>query len=839
MTSNDNAPALAGGLFSLGSGFASQGSARPQRLTEPPSRAPGASRGARSRPGLWSALAATIITGCASAPRASVSERNPAVSPSDDPAPGLLRQFAETNRFRNGRPGQLTISPDGRTVYFLRSGPRDRTQALYAFDTGSAPPGGSGGGSERLVLTADALLGGADEGELSPEEKARRERARQTARGIASFELSKDGKRLLVPLAGRLFVKDIESGAVKELKPSTGGAAADAPAPLDPRFSPDGSKVAFVRAGDLWVADIDSGHETRLTTGAGETVSHGDAEFVAQEEMGRSQGYWWSPGGTWIAYQRTDTSKVEQVFISDPLNPFKPAQSWRYPRAGATNADVTLWAVPVDGSMTAPVELRWDRGAFPYLATVKWERQRGPYVLVQNRPQTEQRLLLFSADPDAAPGSVWSSQLILSETDPAWLNLDQDFPAFIDNAPGFVWSTQGAGWTDFEWRMEGSNFSEKRLIAGGELNVRSLVRADFARREVLVTASPEPQGPTQTHLFRLAFQQGELVPQCLTCEWPGVHGAEVSKDGSTLVLTTTPESGPSTVRVFRRADGEGGLGTLVGAIESKAETPLVTPNVEWTTVGGARAGAPDAPVWHAALTRPSSFRKGQKLPVLCSVYTGPTSQTVLRTAVSFALDQWAAEHGFIVVRIDNRGTPGRGRAWERMTRGNLIDLQLNDQVAALALLGEKYPELDLGRVGVYGWSFGGYYAAMAACRRPDVYHAACAGAPVTDWADYDTHYTERYLGLPQENPEGYRIGNVMTWAKDLRTPMLLIHGSADDNVYFTHSLKLMEAALRAGTSQWIEFLPLAGQTHVVADPDVVERMYRRMIGFFQERLGRP
>ncbi|MFM9958497.1 MAG: DPP IV N-terminal domain-containing protein [Phycisphaerales bacterium] len=786
-------------------------------------------------------LAAAVCGGCASTPReAPVAARASAV----DPVPGFLRQFAETNRFRSGRPNSFVLSPDGKTVFFLRSGPRDRVQALHAYDVGVASGGGGGGGgAERVLLTAETLLGGGDEGELSPEEKARRERTRQTARGIASFELSKDGKRMLVPLAGRLFVREMESGVVKELKPSAQGADALAsplapppppPPPLDPRFSPDGTKVAFVRGGELWVVDVESGKETKLTSGASDTVSFGEAEFVAQEEMGRTKGYWWSPGSKWIAFQRTDVSQVEQVFISDPLNPFKPAQSWRYPRAGTNNAEVTLWAAPVDGSMSSPVELKWDRVEFPYLATVKWERQRGPYVLVQNRLQSDQQLLLFSADAESAAGSAWSSQLILSETDPAWLNLDQDFPAFIENVPGFVWSTEGAGWVDYEWRMEGPGFSERRLIAGGELNVRSLVKADFARREVLVTASPEPQGPTQTHLFRLAFQQGELVPQCLTCEWPGVHDAKVSSDGSTLVLTTTPETGGFTARVFTRGEGEGGLGREVGAIASKAEAPMVTPSVEWTTVGGLKTGDP---LWHAALVRPRSFRAGQKYPVLCSVYTGPTSQTVLRTGVSFALDQWAAEHGFIVVRIDNRGTPGRGRAWERLTHRNLIDLQLNDQAAALKLLGEKHPELDLSRVGVYGWSFGGYYAAMAACRRPDVYHAACAGAPVADWADYDTHYTERYLGVPEENKDGYRIGNVMTWVKDLRVPMLLIHGSADDNVYFTHSLKIMESALREGTSGWIDFVPLAGQTHVVVEPTVVERMYGRMMGFFAERLG--
>lgn len=751
------------------------------------------------------ALSLVVLSACASAPRA-VRVETPTAA---DPTPGFLRQYAQTNRFRSGHPSGFAITPDGATVYYLRSGPRDRVQSLYAFDTASK--------SERVFLTAEGLLGAGEE-TLSAEEKARRERARQSARGIAMFELSKDGAKVLVPLSGRLFVVSSSDGGVRELKASVEGASAG----LDPRFSPDGSKVAFVRDGDLWVAEVASGEERQITTGASGTLTHGDAEFVAQEEMGRSKGYWWSPDSKSIAYQTTDASMVEEVYIADPLRPFVKPQSWRYPRAGTNNAVVTLSVVSVEqGAAGGARALEWDREGFPYLATVKWEQQRWLYAVVQNRLQTENRLLRF----DVGSGQ---SQLILTETDPAWVNLDQEMPALSDRMPGFLWTTEGAGWTDLEWRMEGPEASAKRLVVGGDLNFRSLVKVDPARRETLVLAGPDP---TQTHLYSVEHRRGEVTPACLTCDWPGVHGAKVSEDGSTIVLTTRPQNGDQVSCVFRRQAGERGLGTPLADIRSDAEAALSKPRTEWTGVTS-REGVS----WHAAILRPSAFKKGQKFPVICSVYTGPTAQTVTRVNSQYALQQWVADHGFIVVSIDNRGTPGRGRDWERLTHGNLIDLQLNDQTAALNLLGEKYPELDLSRVGVYGWSFGGYYSAMAACRRPDVYKAACAGAPVTDWADYDTHYTERYLGLPKQNAEGYRVGNVMTWAKDLRVPLLLIHGTADDNVYFTHSLKLMDEAVRQGTSEWIDFMPLAGQTHMVVEPEVVERMYARMMAFFAEHL---
>jgi dipeptidyl-peptidase-4 len=237
------------------------------------------------------------------------------------------------------------------------------------------------------------------------------------------------------------------------------------------------------------------------------------------------------------------------------------------------------------------------------------------------------------------------------------------------------------------------------------------------------------------------------------------------------------------------------------------------------------------------LVRPRDFRPGQRYPVLVNVYGGPHSQMVTAAPSRYLLAQWFADRGFIVVSMDGRGTPARGRAWERAIQGNLIEVPLADQVAALRLLGAKYPELDLKRVGIYGWSFGGYFAAMAAMREPDVFHAAIAGAPVADWRDYDTFYTERYLGLPNANPRGYEASSVLGSAKQLRRPLLIVHGTDDDNVHFSHSLELADALFRAGRP--FEFLPLTGFTHMVPDPNVTVRLNTRMAEFFERELGGP
>jgi dipeptidyl-peptidase-4 len=242
------------------------------------------------------------------------------------------------------------------------------------------------------------------------------------------------------------------------------------------------------------------------------------------------------------------------------------------------------------------------------------------------------------------------------------------------------------------------------------------------------------------------------------------------------------------------------------------------------------------PSFHAVLVRPRNFDSRLRYPVIASVYGGPHGQTVVASPSAYLLQQWIADHGFIVVSIDGRGTPSRGRTWERVIKGNLIDVSLNDQVAGLKALARKYRELDLDRVGVYGWSFGGYFSAMAVMRRPDVFDVGVAGAPVAEWLDYDTHYTERYLGLPDESPGGYADSSVLTHAKDLEKPLLIIHGTADDNVYFSHSLKMSNALFRAGKPH--DFLALSDFTHMVADPLVTTRLYQRIVGYFVKHLAR-
>jgi dipeptidyl-peptidase 4 len=702
----------------------------------------------------------------------------------------FLKQYAETYRFTLGPPTSIKVTDQGDSVLFLRSGPRSFVRDLYEFDVST--------GREQLLASANDLLQGQHE-RISAKERARRERMRLAARGIAEFEISRDGWRILVPLSGSLYLLDRSTGNSRELTSNAG-------TPIDARFSPDGKSIASVRDGDLYVIDVATGAERRLTQGATETLTRGLAEFVAQEEMSRMHGYWWSPDSQRIVYQETDTSEVEQLHIADPTQPAREPETWRYPRPGKNNARVRLGSISVTGGDTTWIQ--WDANRYPYLAAVTWEDNSPLTILVQNREQIEEILLAV----DAATGIA---EELLKEIDPAWINLDGGMPYWLADGSGFLWSTERDGAWQLELRRRDGTAPATLTPVG--LGYRGLAGVDEERGSIFVSGGDDP---TQAHLFEVSLEPGVSPTRKITDE-PGLHAAIYSKRGGTSVRILRPLRGETRHQVFR-PDGQ-----LAGNLNSVAESPPFEPNLELTTVG-------DEPSLHAAIIRPRRFVPTLRYPVIVHVYGGPHSQTVLTSDRAYLLDQWIADHGFIVVSIDGRGTPARGREWERAIKGNFIELPLADQVRGLAALGQKYPEMDLSHVGIFGWSFGGYFSAMAVMQRPDVFHVGIAGAPVVDWQDYDTHYTERYLGLPAENKAGYEASSVLTYASKLERPLLIIHGTADDNVYFLHSMKLCDALFRAGKPY--DFLPLTGFTHMVPDPLVTQRLYGRIVEYFAQHL---
>ncbi len=356
-----------------------------------------------------------------------------------------------------------------------------------------------------------------------------------------------------------------------------------------------------------------------------------------------------------------------------------------------------------------------------------------------------------------------------------------------------------------------------RALTPPEPGLRGAVELDEAHGMAWVSGGDDP---TETQLFQVPLDPRKDRRLRVTAE-PGQHAAVFSEDHGTFVHTASPLGG-RTRWIVRGHDGR-----MRGELRSVGETPAIRPRLEFTTVG-------DSLDCHAVLVRPNDFDPARRYPVLVSVYGGPLGQQVTKSAQGYLVQQWMADQGFIVVSIDGRGTPARGRAWERAIKWDLIEIPLNDQVQALQALGRRYPEMDLTRVGIYGWSFGGYFSVLALERRPAVFAAAVAGAPVTDWHDYDTHYTERYMGLPDQNPKGYEASSALTWAKDLVRPLLILHGTTDDNVYFLHSVKLCDALFRAGKT--FEFVPLPGYTHMASDSLAVSQVNHRVIEHFRRHL---
>jgi dipeptidyl-peptidase-4 len=400
------------------------------------------------------------------------------------------------------------------------------------------------------------------------------------------------------------------------------------------------------------------------------------------------------------------------------------------------------------------------------------------------------------------------------EKDDAWLNLHQSFPKWLDDGSGFFWFTERNGAPEVELRKPDGSLASSWVKP--DVGFKEIVGWDPKGRWLYFTASSDP---TQALLHRV--QEGKPPERIHTgAGRPALQSGQLSRDGSLLqVRTVTLDQAPR--YTLHRADG-----TLLAELPASAVAPPFQPQVEIRKVGKTEG------TW-AAITRPRNLEKGKKLPVIVEVYAGPTIGFVHHAMLRYLRAQWLADQGFIVVRVDGRGAPGRGRDWERQVWGDFSSL-VDDQAAAVQALAAEVPEMDATRVGITGWSFGGYMSALAVLRRPDVFKAAVAGAPVTDWTDYDTHCTERMLGLPQENPKGYEKSSLLTYANRLERPLLLVHGTADDNVYFQHSLKLSDALFRAGKPH--EVLPLGGQTHMVRDPVAMQRLEESTVRFFKRHL---
>ncbi|MEU2378612.1 S9 family peptidase [Streptomyces misionensis] len=695
------------------------------------------------------------------------------------------RRHARTQRFTLGAPRGFTVAPDGTRVAFLRSNSgTDRANSLWVLDLPD--------GTERLVADPGTLLRGARE-QLSPEERARRERSREGGAGIVGHATDAAVELAAFPLSGRLFTARLTTGETRELA---------VPGPvIDPRPAPDGRHVAYVARGALRVVGADGEGDRALAEPETENVTYGLAEFIAAEEMARHRGFWWAPGSDRLLVARADDTPVARWWIADPAHPEREPRNVAYPAAGTPNADVRLFVLGLDGART---EVRWDRARYPYLARVHWSEAGAPLILVQARDQRSQ--LFLAVDPDTG-----ATRMVHADEDPDWLELFAGVPC---------WSPSGRLVRIADEGGARVLTVGERPLTRGQLHIRAVL--DVGADDVLVSASAgaEAEAPEtgEIHVYRVNELGVERVSQ-----EPGVHSA-VRAGGVTVLVSASLDRPGTRVQVLR--DGK-----PVATVRSYAEDPGLSPRVTLTEGGARRIPC--------AVLMPRDYPGDTPLPVLLDPYGGPHGQRVVAAHNAHLTSQWFADQGFAVIVADGRGTPGRSPAWEKEIRDNVAERVLQDQVDALRSLAERFP-LDLGRVAIRGWSFGGYLSALAVLRRPDVFHAAVVGAPVTDLRLYDTHYQERYLGDPNEQPEVYRRNSLIDDAglvdpAEPHRPMMIIHGLADDNVVVAHSLRLSSALLAAGRPH--EVLPLSGVTHMTPQETVAENLLRLQLDFLRRSLG--
>ena len=775
------------------------------------------------------------------------------------------RLRARTLRFGCGAPRSAQTVGDGSRALFLRSdGPEDLVTALWLswFDE-------SGEHHETKLADPRELLGAtADSEDVPAEEKARRERAREGGTGIVGYSADDDGNRIVFTINGRLFLTDIdwndETGAPEPHTRELAGEWLDEdPAMytpvLNPRIAPDGEHVLYTTGSYLMLVDIGGELGDRITAVYGVSVEDEDgnpaentwkiglAEFVAGEEMDRYDGFWWAPDSQHVLFESFDTADEPTWYISDPADPENPAAGRRYPRALTRNADVYLTVITLAfdendryAGITGNADVDWDREAYEYVAAVRWRRGHDPLVLVQNRRQTRDQVLEVAVAADGA--ALGATRVLEEHANDQWIDLIHGTPAYTPDGRLVCPLNDMAADTN-RLTVDGRPFTP----AGW--NVRAVL--DVTDDDVLAVVQRAPEIATEVPRAWAGSGTASDAESLF-----GGHDARsfdvVSIDYNGTITPVTTDPGQWTASRGERGIVVSGrdmrsaraqmrhiLGEQSATISSTAAEPGFAPNVTFTRLGEHQL--------YTAIIAPSPsspYAHSDKLPVLMKPYGGPGFQQVVASQSFYWEGQWWADQGFLVVTADGRGTTGRGPAWDRAIFENMKDVTLADQIEAVNALPEAVSRLnadgrrpgvpapDLDKVCMIGWSYGGFLSALAVLDAPNVFKAACAGAPPTDWTLYDTHYTERYLGL---DPDVYRRNGIVQDAPGLVRPLMLIHGFADDNVTIAHSLRLSQALMAAGRPH--TFLPLTGITHMTNDETVAENLLTLQRDFLRDALA--
>ena len=692
-------------------------------------------------------------------------------------------------------PRAAKLSPDGRFVTLLKNRPEDKERYdLWAIDTAT--------GAERMLVDSQKVGTG---GAISEEEKMRRERARIAGtKGITEYNWAPDSKSILVPIDGDLYQATLD-GNVRRL---TNTAATE----IDPKVSESGRYLSFLRDQNLFVMDAATGQEHALTTEGGKTLSWGAAEFVAQEELGRDTGYWWSPDDRYLAVARVDESPVAVVKRAAIGASGTELIEQRYPAAGTKNAIVDLYVMTPDGQSRVKADL-WTNPDY-YLARVDWAKD-GRSIYVQRLSRDQKRLDLLRVDP-----ATGRSTLLFSETSLTWVNLTDNFKPLKDGS--LIWSSERSGFSHlYRWRA-----GKWTQLARGNWSVEKVAGVDEKAKRVYFTGTVET--PIEQQLYWVSYNHPAAPVRVTERGW--YSSAVMDKSATHALVTRSRPSQPSQTYL---ADG---AGNRLAWIEENAlnashpYAPYIDSHV--LPIFGSITG-PDGSKLYYRMLSPRRV-PGKRYPVYLYVYGGPHGQQVTDAWYGqLPLHEALVDKGWIVFTIDNRGTNRRGTKFESAVYRSMGDAEVEDQLAGVQWL-TRQPFVDATRIAVQGWSYGGYMTLKLLEKAPGVFAAGVAVAPVTKWELYDTAYTERYLGNPVVDPKPYQTSDVLEDAVKIRDPLLLVHGMSDDNVVFQNSTELY-ARLQQGKRPF-EMMVYPGATHAIAGEGPQTHVWTTITRFLEEKV---
>ncbi|WP_444928501.1 DPP IV N-terminal domain-containing protein [Microbulbifer sp. SSSA002] len=694
-------------------------------------------------------------------------------------------------------PRALEYSPDGQRVTFLRGRAEDYNRYdLWEYNLKE--------GQSRVLVNSDSLHSGSET--LSDEEKARRERQRIYGSGIMEYSWSEDGRALLFPLAGDIYYYDLKDRSSRRL-------TATETFETDVKVSPEGRFVSFIRDQNIFIVDLHTGKEKQLTSDGDEHIKNGMAEFVAQEEMGRMSGYWWSPDDRHIAFLQVDESPVDRVTRSEIYADHIEMIQQRYPAAGRANVKIRLGLIDIDSG-----DIRWinlGESQDIYIPRVQWARDHLLTFQWQSRDQQKLALRAYNLD-------TGKTRTLLTESSDTWVNLSDDL-YFLENSDAFIWSSERDGFKHL-YKYDLSGKLQAQLTAGNWV-VDELEAVDEKSNRLYFTARKDT--PTERHLYAVSLHgKGDIEK---ISQRSGMHAIEFSEDASGYIDKFSNVSTPPQVSLHSVT------GERVTWLEENAvnrDHPLYPYKDQWIAPEFGSIEAPHGQALYYRLYKPADFDANKSYPVMVFVYGGPHVQVVTNSWDKL-FNQYMAQQGYIVFSLDNRGSANRGTSFENPIFKKMGSPEVEDQITGVEFL-RTLPYVDQNNIGIYGHSYGGYMTLMSMFKAADYFKAGVSGAPVTDWTLYDTHYTERYMGNPNQDGDAYQASSVFPYAKDLQGELLIYHGMADDNVLFTNTTKLVKQMQDNG--QQFELMTYPGKKHSLRGKQTRIHQYSMIKQFFDRHL---